>query len=42
MIQIVLHKTGVDPDFATKKFQIDVENLIGTSVYTKCNLHFQI
>ncbi|CAB3986142.1 diaphanous homolog 2 isoform X1 [Paramuricea clavata] len=30
--QIVLHKSGVDPDFATKKFQIDVENLIDNMV----------
>ena len=27
--QIVLHKSGVDPDFATKRFQIDVDSLIG-------------
>jgi hypothetical protein len=28
--QIVLHKSGADPDFtATKRFEIDVENLIG-------------
>ena len=27
--QIVLHRSGVDPDFATKKFQIDVDPLIG-------------
>ena len=30
MNQIVLHKSGTDPDFtATKRFEIDVENLIG-------------
>jgi len=30
--QIVLHKSGVDPDFRyTKRFEIDVEPLIGTS-----------
>ena len=29
MFQIVLHKSGYDPDFrATKRFQIDVEPLI--------------
>ena len=29
--QIVLHKSGVDPDFHyTKKFNVDVDNLIGT------------
>ena len=28
--QIVLHKSGVDPDFrSTKRFEIDVEPLIG-------------
>lgn len=27
--QIVLHKSGVDPDFATKRFQIDVDTVIG-------------
>ncbi|XP_078683942.1 protein diaphanous homolog 2-like isoform X1 [Branchiostoma floridae x Branchiostoma belcheri] len=26
--QIVLHKSGVDPDFRTKRFQVDVEPLI--------------
>ena len=32
--QIVLHKSGYDPDFrATKRFQIDVEPLIGKSNY---------
>ncbi|XP_028397686.1 protein diaphanous homolog 1-like [Dendronephthya gigantea] len=30
--QIVLHKSGVDPDFATKRFQIDVESLIDNMV----------
>ena len=29
--QIVLHKSGIDPDFHyTRKFQVDVDNLIGT------------
>jgi hypothetical protein len=34
--QIVLHKSGVDPDFHyTKKFNVDVDNLIGMdTVYT--------
>lgn len=27
--QIVLHRSGVDPDFSTKRFQIDVDPLIG-------------
>ena len=27
--QIVLHRSGVDPDFSTRKFQIDVDPLIG-------------
>jgi len=31
--QIVLHKSGVDPDFRhTKRFTIDVEPLLGESV----------
>jgi len=31
--QIVLHKSGVDPDFRyTKRFSIDVEPLLGESV----------
>ena len=47
MSQIVLHKSGADPDFAaTKRFEIDVEYLIGRirqSVIC-CNEHskFQI
>ena len=32
--QIVLHKSGVDPDFHyTKKFNVDVDNLIGTCMH---------
>ena len=32
--QIVLHKSGYDPDFrATKRFQIDVEPLIGKRLF---------
>ena len=32
--QIVLHKSGVDPDFHyTKKFNVDVDNLIGTRMW---------
>ena len=27
--QIVLHKSGVDPDFGARKLQIDVEDIIG-------------
>ena len=27
--QIVLHKSGVDPDFGARKLQIDVDDLIG-------------
>ena len=31
--QIVLHKSGVDPDFRyTKRFEIDVEPLIGKNI----------
>ena len=32
--QIVLHKSGVDPDFHyTKKFNVDVDNLIGMAYH---------
>ena len=31
--QIVLHKSGVDPDFAAKKLQIDIDNVIGEYCY---------
>lgn len=32
--QIVLHKSGIDPDFHyTKKFNVNVDPLIGPSVY---------
>ena len=27
--QIVLHRDGVDPDFGTRRFEIDVDALIG-------------
>lgn len=27
--QIVLHRSGADPDFCTKRFEIDVDALIG-------------
>jgi len=30
--QIVLHKSGVDPDFAAKKLQIDIDNVIESQV----------
>jgi len=31
--QIVLHKSGVDPDFRhTKRFSVDVEPLLGESL----------
>ena len=30
--QIVLQKSGVDPDFSARKLQIDVDNLIGNNV----------
>ena len=38
MSQIVLHKSGVDPDFRyTRRFEIDVEPLIGEHVIcVKC------
>ena len=29
--QIVLHRSGVDPDFFTRRFQIEVDPLIGNS-----------
>ena len=32
--QIVLHKSGVDPDFRhTKRFELDVEPLLGSSMF---------
>jgi len=35
--QIVLHKSGVDPDFRyTKRFSVDVEPLLGESLWLKC------
>lgn len=38
--QIVLHKSGVDPDFRyTKRFEIDVEPLIGTTFCVKLLIH---
>lgn len=27
--QIVLHKSGADPDFSTRRFEIEVDTLIG-------------
>lgn len=34
MSQIVLHKSGIDPDFHyTKKFMVDVDPLIGILIY---------
>lgn len=30
--QIVLHRSGVDPDFGARKFQIDIEPLIGKAL----------
>ena len=34
--QIVLHRSGVDPDFRyTKRFEIDVDPLIGRFIYKK-------
>ena len=27
--QIVLHRDGIDPDFSTQRFKIDVDPLIG-------------
>ena len=35
--QIVLHRSGVDPDFSTKRFQIDVDPLIGKFCHV-CNV----
>ena len=36
--QIVLHKSGVDPDFGARKLQIDVEDVIGEHPTLRFNL----